>query len=197
VSALNVPASGSDLDLMAAVAARDAVAEEELMRRLAGRVRRITGFLCTGPADADDAAQAALLEILGSAGGFRVETSLERWADRIAVRTTLRLSGRERKRRHLLLRWLAPGALPWGRPPAAPVGERLSLAAFLSRLSPGRREAFVLHHGLELSVDEIAELMAVPTGTVKDRLVSARKQLRRLVEREARRATQGGQHDPG
>jgi RNA polymerase sigma-70 factor (ECF subfamily) len=192
-----LPGTGSDLDLMAAVAARDAAAEEQLVKRLAGRVRRITGFLCVGPADADDAAQAALLEILGSARGFRVESSLEHWADRIAVRTTLRLTGRERKRRHLLLRWLAPGALPWGKPSDPPVGERLGLAAFLARLSPGRRDAFVLHHGLELSVDEIAEFMAVPTGTVKDRLVSARKQLRRLVEREARHATRGGRHDPG
>jgi RNA polymerase sigma-70 factor (ECF subfamily) len=110
--------------------------------------------------------------------------SLERWADRITVRTTRRLMRREIERKSLLSRWVAPGALPWGRRDA-PSPERLGLEAFLDRLSPERREALVMRHTLEYSVEEIAELTGAPIGTVKDRLVSARKELRRALEREA------------
>jgi RNA polymerase sigma factor (sigma-70 family) len=58
-------------------------------------------------------------------------------------------------------------------------------------LSDDRRRAFVLHHALDLSVQEIAELTGVPAGTVKDRLVTARKQLRTLLERESTRLEEG------
>jgi DNA-directed RNA polymerase specialized sigma24 family protein len=55
-------------------------------------------------------------------------------------------------------------------------------------LSRARSEAFTLHHALEYTVEEIAELTGSPVGTVKDRLVAARKQLRKLLRSELRRA---------
>jgi RNA polymerase sigma-70 factor (ECF subfamily) len=169
---------------MASVARRDPAAERALVERLSGRVRRLARLLAGTLVDPDDAARVSLLEILRSASGFRVAMSLERWADRITVRTTRRLMRREIERKSLLSRWVAPGALPWGRRDA-PSPERLGLEAFLDRLSPERREALVMRHTLEYSVEEIAELTGAPIGTVKDRLVSARKELRRALEREA------------
>jgi RNA polymerase sigma-70 factor (ECF subfamily) len=153
-----------------------------LLERIGGRVRRVTGLLCGSAADSDDAAQSALIEILRSAGSFRVGTSLERWAETVAARTTLRAARRERERKNLLSRWLLPGALPWGPAPSSS-SEAVGLDAFLGRLSPDRRRAFVLHHALDYTVDEISAITGAPPGTVKDRLVSARKQLRRMLER--------------
>ncbi len=180
------PDGDRDLDLMASVARREPAAERAMVERLSGRVRRLARLLAGTTVDADDAAQMSLLEILRSASGFRVAMSLERWADRITVRTTRRLVRREVEHRGLLARWVPPGALPWGRR-EAPSPERLGLEAFLERLSPERREALVMRHTLEYSVEEIAELTGAPIGTVKDRLVSARKELRRALEREAAR----------
>ncbi|HEX6277994.1 MAG TPA: sigma-70 family RNA polymerase sigma factor [Polyangiaceae bacterium] len=179
------PKARNDVELMAAVAARDPAAQREALTRLGGRVRKVTGLLCRNDADADDAAQQALLAILKSARGFRIETSLERWAERITVRTALRASRRERARRHLLERWLAPNRPAFGE---AANGEPLGLDALFERLSPERRHAFVLHHGLGYTIDEIAELSDTPVGTVKDRLVAARRELRSLLERESRRS---------
>ena len=172
----------TDVELMARVAAKDPVSERQLLERIGGRVRRLTGLLCGSPADKDDAAQSALIEILRSAGSFRVGTSLERWAETVAARTTLRAARRERERKNLLTRWLLPGTLPWGGM-ASSTSEAVGLDTFLGRLSPDRRRAFVLHHALDYTVDEISELTGAPPGTVKDRLVSARKQLRRMLER--------------
>lgn len=175
---------------MARVARREPGAERELVKRLSGRVGRLARLLSGALVDADDAAQLALLEILTSAASFRVASSLEGWADRIAVRTVRRLVRRELARKSLLARWVAPGEPPWGRRSDGG-GEPLGLEAMLARLSPERREALVLRHALEYSVEEIAELTAAPVGTVKDRLVAARKELRRALEREAARALEG------
>jgi len=182
--------SESDLDLMARVSRKDAAAERVLVRRLSGRVARLARLLSGNLVEADDAAQLSLLEILGSAGTFRIAVSLEGWADRITVRTVRRLIRRELARKSLLTRWVVPGELPWGR--RADLGaEPLGLDALLARLSPERRETLVLRHALEYTVEEIAELTSAPVGTVKDRLVAARKEIRRALEREAVRAGRG------
>jgi len=191
VSIPSAPPSEADLALMAAVAARDERAQRLLVERLSSRVRKVARLLCRTGADADDAAQLALLEILRSAQGFRVATSLERWADRITVRTALRLRRREASRTQLLVRWMSPGSLPWGGLGVSPEYESFGLETLLARLPSERREALVLRHALGYSVEEIAELTAAPTGTVKDRLVSARKQLRGLLERDLRRSSRG------
>jgi RNA polymerase sigma-70 factor, ECF subfamily len=176
----------AEVELMAAVAANDPSAQRVVAQRLAPRVRRVAGLLCRNPADADDAAQASLIEILRSAGSFRVATSLERWADRVTVRTTLRTVRRERSRRGLLERWVPADLLPWGTHAVQSAVEAVNLDTLLKRLSHERFEAFVLHHALDYTVDEIAELTGAPVGTVKDRLVVARKQLRKLLRGEAR-----------
>jgi RNA polymerase sigma-70 factor (ECF subfamily) len=182
VEALVTTDAEGDVQLMAAVAASDAAAQRELVVRLAPRVRKVTGQLCRGAADADDAAQLALIEILKSADTFRVATSLERWAERVTIRTTLRAARKERSRRGLLERWLPAGVLPWGGPAVQSSVEEVGIDALLQRLSQERFEAFVLHHALDYTVEEIAELTGAPVGTIKDRLVAARKRLRKMLQ---------------
>jgi RNA polymerase sigma-70 factor (ECF subfamily) len=178
----------TDVELMAAVAARDPAAQREVLNRLGGRVRKVTGLLCRERADADDSAQLALIAILKSADGFRIDQSLERWAERITVRTTLRQGRREKNRRSLLERWFAPNRPAWG---ATSSGEPLGLDALFARLLAERRNAFVLHHALGYTIEEIAELTDTPVGTVKDRLVVARRELRAMLERDSRHDRRG------
>src|SRR5436305_8044544 len=92
----------SDLGLMRLVAGGDSHAQRVLAHRVASRVQRLSQRLLANDADAEDAAQMALMEILRSAATYREESSIERWADRIAVRTTLR-HAREQRRRSWLL----------------------------------------------------------------------------------------------
>ena len=192
-SLASLPDAQADVELMAAVAANDPSAQRTVAQRLAPRVRKVAGLLCRSAADADDAAQASLIEILRSAGSFRVATSLERWAERVTIRTTLRAARRERSRRGLLERWVPADFLPWGRHAVQSSVEEVSLDTLLSRLSQERYQAFVLHHALDYTVEEIAELTGAPHGTVKDRLVTARKQLRKLLSVEERK--KGGKVD--
>jgi RNA polymerase sigma-70 factor (ECF subfamily) len=177
---------GSDVDLalMAAVATGDRGAQRRLVERLGPRVRRVAYALLPSRADADDAAQMSMLEILRSASSFHVATSLAAWADRITMRITLRTAKRERSRRQQLARWLVPETLPWGASGRTHHEGGGGLEAVMARLSDDRRAAFVLRHVLGFSVEEIARLTSSPVGTVKDRLVVARKQLRHMLERE-------------
>ncbi|MET0595404.1 MAG: RNA polymerase sigma factor [Polyangiaceae bacterium] len=166
-----------DLQLMALAAAADPTAQRIIATRLMERVQRLSRSLLQNNADASDASQASLLEILKSAGTFRGESSLERWADRIVVRTALRSAAKRR----------AEGTTMWDDVDMAVHGSSdpsVIVREYLDRLSEPARTVLVLRHGFEYSIEEIADLTGVSPNTVKDRLLRAREAIRRLVRRE-------------
>jgi RNA polymerase sigma-70 factor (ECF subfamily) len=148
-------------------------------------------MLARTSADADDAAQQALLEILRSSASYRTPGNLGAWSDRIAARTVLHLRRQERSRENILTRWLSPGTQPWGGDDHAVGLETAGIEALFRTLSHDRREAMVLRHALGYSPEEIADMTGAPLGTVKDRLAAGRKQLRRLLERDRKRLEGG------
>lgn len=170
---------------MTLVAEGDRRAQRVLVHRLVGRVSRIAQRLLGSTPDADDAAQLALIEILRSAHTFREEASIERWSGRITARTVLRHA----KQRRRGLAQVVPiadvedfGSVP--PPEGSDEQTPRTLQHYLECLPDARREAFVLKHALDHTVEEIAELTGVPVGTVKDRLLAGRKQLRKLIQRD-------------
>jgi RNA polymerase sigma-70 factor (ECF subfamily) len=66
---------------------------------------------------------------------------------------------------------------------------RLALEPAFARLSPDQRIIVVLRFWRDLSVEEIAERLGIPAGTVKSRLHYALRSLRAAIEssEEARR----------
>lgn len=58
------------------------------------------------------------------------------------------------------------------------------LVRLVGRLSEGQRAVVRLRFGLGFRLDEIAEALEIPTGTVKSRLHNALKSLRTELERE-------------
>ena len=150
-------AEGENDAQLARETATDPVAREALARRLGPRVRRLSASLLRSPHDAEDAAQAALLDIVRAAPSFRGECSLESWADRIAVRTAIRVA---RTRRLASVRSSAEVELD--ELPAAPLSDAAealprSILAYLAELPEVRRTVLVLRHALGCSIQEIAE----------------------------------------
>lgn len=174
----------SEQALMRAVASRDPVAERELVERMLGRVRRRAYMLTRKLEDADDATQTAMLEILRSAGSYGGTGSLEGWCDRIVVRTTVRMQ-RKRARQHSLVDGaVEPDAIEVAHDdPSQREAIPGEVAQYLESLSDERRQALVLRHVLDYSIDDIAELTGVSRNTVKDRLRVAREQIRKLIHR--------------
>ena len=58
---------------------------------------------------------------------------------------------------------------------------RIDVANALSRLTSEQREAITLYYICGHSIKEIAEILEIPSGTVKSRLSRARAELKRLL----------------
>lgn len=185
----SAPDLEGDRKLMELVAAKDPRAQQIFALRVLPRVRRATRALLSSAADADDATQLCMIELLRAAPGFRGEGAIEAWSDRITARTTMRLA-RERGRRSSRIdgEAEAEGLIdPESRSPPPLASESLprDLREYLAALPAARREALILHHVLDHSIPEVAELTGVSPNTVKDRLLAAREALRRLIRRDS------------
>lgn len=181
---MNAADNSDAVALAAQAAAGDPHAQHRLVERLHRRVQSIAMSILGNALDAEDATQVILMEILKCIGSFRGE-SLTGWSDRIAVRTAIRHA---RQRRVHGLRFEAIESLDnlaWTKESACAEADLArDLRDYLAQLPEARREVLVLRHMLDYSIEDIAELTEVSPNTVKDRLLHAREQLRRLIRRD-------------
>jgi RNA polymerase sigma-70 factor (ECF subfamily) len=172
-----------DLELVRAAAAGDESACRGLADRLLDRVRSTAFYLAGGRADADDYAQLAMVEILRSAGTYRGESSLEAWAERIAVRTAMRRIKRGRARPSLVSIDDVHEASPDPASDECLDRQRVSrrVARLLDTLKPKHRVAVTLKLLFGHTIAEIAELTDTHPDTVDYRLRTGRKLLRKKI----------------
>jgi len=184
------PVVRDETSLVALAQVGDRAAFEMLVAPRIGRLLRLTGSILANEADASDAVQEACLRAWRELPRLRDADRFEAWLWQIAVnacRTALR------SRRRSQVREIAIDEMPPTfdlRQSVRPFDDQLSQADRVGRafrrLDPDKRSILVLHHIDDRSVTDIAELYAIPTGTVKWRLYSARKALQRALEVEAR-----------
>ncbi len=135
---------------------------------------------------AKDATQQALLQIWRDLPQLRDPARFEAWSYRVLVRVCYGEGRRSRA-------WSsAPRLLPLEVPDAtdalSDVHDRDQLERAFRRLSVEHRAVVVLHYYLDLSIDEIAETLGIPSGTVKSRVHNAMRGLRAAIEADARPA---------
>ncbi|MFH2005082.1 MAG: sigma-70 family RNA polymerase sigma factor [bacterium] len=172
-----------DVELASAAAAGSDDARRELAERVLDRIRTTVRYLCGDHADASDITQQCLVEVLRSAGSFQGLSRLETWADRITVRTAMRLLRRRRQQEARFRTTELPEAATTDTPEAALDRTRVqaSMANLLQKLTPERRTVLTLQIVYGYSIREIVELTEAPPETVRDRLKVGKKQLRRLI----------------
>jgi RNA polymerase sigma-70 factor (ECF subfamily) len=167
---LRVP--GVDALTRLALAARDGD-ETSLDRFVEGSYDQVWR-LCARLVDeqcADDLAQDAFIHAVGSLSSYRGEASARTWLLAIARNTCMdELRARSRRRRRDAS--VVAGATTSGS--NADAGQQIAVTDLLTRLSPDRREAFVLTQMLGLSYEEAAEICACPIGTIRSRVARAR-----------------------
>ena len=73
--------------------------------------------------------------------------------------------------------------------------DRDQLERGFRRLSMDHRAVIVLHHYLDLPLDEVGEVLSIPTGTVKSRLHRALAEMRAALEADSRPADADGTTD--
>jgi len=176
----------SDAELTRAAAAGDPTAKRALVERLMNRVRATTRYLAGGHADAEDYAQLSFVEILQSAGSFRGDSSLESWADRIVVRTTMRYVKQLRWRSQYLTYDSEQQGTDHSSAEEGVERTRAMqrMSELFSDLKPKQRAVVTMRLVLGYSIAEIAEATGANPNTVRYRLNTGRKKLRRRIRHD-------------
>jgi RNA polymerase sigma-70 factor (ECF subfamily) len=136
-------------------------------------------YLMGNRSDAEDATQEAMTRAWKARRSLRELAAFDAWFDRILVNCC-----RERLRRQHRIREVA---LPEGsegeiRDDFAAVLARDSIGRALASLTLEQRSVVVLRYWLDLSLEQIAERLTWPLGTVKSRLHHAIAAIRERVE---------------
>ncbi len=191
-----------DAALAARVARGDQGAFNLLMRRFNQKLYRTARSILKDDAEAEDALQEAYLLAYRGIGKFRDDAKLSTWLVRIVVNESLgRLRKRSRRADVIPLdgdpggRESEPESEMAQMPSSAPAPEspeRAALRAQTRRLLESKidalpdtfRSVFVLRALEELTVEETAEVLAIPEATVRSRFFRAKSLLREALSRE-------------
>ncbi len=140
--------------------------------------------------DAADVTQEVFLKAFRGLRGFRGSSSIRTWLYRIALREASNLRRwRWRHQRHQTsVELVDPGELCAGEPDGASPFDRLAarevqgmVREALARVPEPFRAALVLRDIEGLSYEELAEVLEVPVGTVKSRILRGRRALREIL----------------
>ena len=135
---------------------------------------------------AEDATQQALMSIWRDLPQLRDPARFDAWSYRLLVRACYAEARRTR-------RWapnlrLLPADEPMAADGTSSVVDRDQLERGFRRLSIDHRAVVVLHHYLDLPLEEVAETLGVPIGTVRSRIHYAMRGLRAALDADARPA---------
>ncbi len=157
--------------------------DAESLRAFVGRFQQLVFSLCLQMMrhrqDAEDVAQESIVRAVRHLATWDQTRPIEPWLMGIAAnrcRTAL-----ERRNRRPVVMETLPEPESNGRPPSDGIGEEVQRA--VDTLRDDYRQCFTLFHVQQLSVQEISDLMHVPTGTVKTWLHRARKILAEELQR--------------
>ena len=193
-----------DAALARHLAARDPGAVRLITRRNNQRLFRAAWSILRNRAEAEDAVQSTYLRAFASIDRFEARSSLSTWLTRIAINEALGRRRADCRRRAQLdaqsvtllddyrekLMYGSIGATsPDGELARAQIRKLLEEA--IGRLPEAFRTVFVLREIEGLSVDETAEALDLLPGTVKTRLLRARRRLQDLLAPEVSGALTG------
>lgn len=176
---------GSDAELARRCRQKDPEAWRVLVRRVGPLVYRIAARILGAGAEAEDAAQEALVIACRAFESFDPTRPFEPWFARIAYTTSLKaLARRGRPGGPGLdgdaLDQVVAGEVSPEQRLATAEASALVVAA-LERLAPEDRVLVTLTYQEGLSNAEVAQALDMPVGTVKTRLFRARERLRGLL----------------
>jgi RNA polymerase sigma-70 factor (ECF subfamily) len=200
--ALDYAAMG-DLELARCCATGDVGAVRHLVTTNNQRLFRTAWSILRNRNESEDVLQSAYAKALQAIGRFEGRSSLITWLTRITINEALaHRRSQERRRRHLeaegvqvletYREQLAKGSqAPSPEAEAAREQLRGLLERAIGELPENFRTVFVLHEIEGVSVEDAAEALDIPTGTVKTRLMRARRKLQQSLAPEVRNALTG------
>jgi RNA polymerase sigma-70 factor (ECF subfamily) len=177
----DAPVSGNDLDctLIAAVAAGDETAFNEIHARYYSRVARFTGRMTGRSELAAEITNDTLWAIWRCARSFKGNSKASTWILGIAYHICSKALSRSRRREAHEPRmedFIEPAYEPW-----SDGDNREWVGAAIIRLPQEQRKALYLFYQVGYSCEEIAAMVDCPINTVKTRMYHGRRTLRRLL----------------
>jgi RNA polymerase sigma-70 factor (ECF subfamily) len=176
----------------------DTAAFEELVAQYQNKIYALAYRYMGNEEDAYDMTQEAFIKAFRSLRSFKGDSSFGTWLYRVATNVCLD-ELRKRKRRVLTLSLDEPLATQDGDEVEKEIADTsptvdilyeqkefsLYIQDILDEMKPEHKNAIVLRDLMELSYEEIAEVLDCSIGTVKSRLSRARTVLRKkLIDRE-------------
>ncbi len=149
---------------------------DTLLRRHYDTIRSVCHRIVLNDADADDAAQQALIAVARSIRDFNEQSKVSTWIYRIAVNAALDEIRRTHRR-----------AIPMSDDTFSEISStvnsldaaetRIDIQRALAHVPEEFRVALVLRHIADMEYDDIAIVLDIPIGTVRSRLSRGREQL--------------------
>ena len=136
---------------------------------------------------AEDATQQALLSIWRDLPQLRDPEKFDAWSYRLLLRACY-AEGRRTRRWSPTLRVLP--STPAESDSSGLVIDRDQLERGFRRLSIDHRAVVVLHHYLDMPIEQVAETLGVPAGTARSRLHYAMQGLRAAIDADSRPVTE-------
>lgn len=169
----------SDSELLSNYVAGDTAAFEELYDRHRGRLWAVALRTTGDPEEAADALQEAMVSVLRNAHAFRGDAAVTSWLHRIVVNASLDRLRRKRSRAAVSLpdHPDSHAALVDQRDRTGEKDTQLALVAALAALPEEQRVPIVLVDMEGYPVAEVAQMLGVPSGTIKSRCSRGRAKL--------------------
>jgi RNA polymerase sigma-70 factor (ECF subfamily) len=192
-----------EIELARLCSVRDAGASRHLITANNQRLFRAAWSILKDRGEAEEAVQAAYLSAFGAIGRFEGRSALSTWLTRIAINEALaRQRAGRRRRKQLEDRGVTMlddyrAAFARGSDPARPdtAAARAQLRRLLEeaigKLPEQFRTVFVLRDVEGLSVEDTAQVLGLVEGTVKSRLLRARRKLQDMLAPDVRSALTG------
>jgi len=173
-----------DADLVTRAQHGDHRAFDALVERHYARLRRAAVGILRDIHVAEDATQNALVTVWRDLPKLRDPARFEGWSYRLLVRACY--AEAKRVPRTLSEDDMPPATEPTTADAFTAILHRDQLERGFRRLSIDHRAVVVLRHLLDLPVEQVADALDIPVGTVKSRLSRAMAVLRSAIEADAR-----------
>jgi RNA polymerase sigma-70 factor (ECF subfamily) len=174
-----------EVDLVVRAQQGDQQAFANLARSIAIRLRKMAYGVLRDMDLAEESAQQAIVTIWRELPRLRDPRRFEAWCYRILARICY--AERRRAQQHGATSLDGVFGVASASDLSHDVLLRDQLERGFARLSLEHRAVVVLHHQLGLPLEEIAEALDIPIGTVKSRLHRAMAELRASLEADLRR----------
>jgi RNA polymerase sigma-70 factor, ECF subfamily len=150
---------------------------EERLAECGPLAYRVARGVLRNSAEAEDVAQEALLRAYRRFERLRDRTRFRAWLVRIAFRLAIDRARSSKRREVRETLWSQPTPRPSTEDVAASSEFQKHLECAMEELSEKHRLVLLLAAMQGHSLEEVAEMLGLPVGTVKSRLFFARKQL--------------------